>query len=519
MASESGRGIVPVPLLDRVGTQAGLYKESHALLIGVSDYTAGWPDLPGVLVDIPQIRNILERHGFNVTTVKNPTHKALTEAFTDFINRYGQGKDNRLLIYFAGHGHTVKLSYGAEMGFIVPADAPDPARNPNGFLAKGLDMQQIEVYAKRIQSKHALFLFDSCFSGSLFGRARAAPPQSIEFKVGKPVRQFITSGSAGEQVSDDSVFRRLFIAALKGEGDANRDGYVTGTELGAFLQNGVINYTRASQHPQYGTLRDPYLDKGDFVFPLETPDRQTPRLTKRETEINALESEKKIREERRKRVDAETRLAALREEIASERKQRERRRLEVHDKRQNEKLAPAGLKNAPAPSGGKRMGVWIVYDNGVAVDTRTRLMWMTRDFYNAEGRPPAGWREAIAWVDRMNEKKYGGYDDWRAPSAAEYQGVYDARRGKRGFSFRKSRGSFARVFEPKPVGYPDAFDDGGGYWYWTREKRDPSLCAISAPSRRECLAVFNFRDGITGAYPPNGGDAATSSVRLVREID
>jgi len=69
-------------------------------------------------------------------------------------------------------------------------------------------------------------------------------------------------------VPDESVFRRQFIAALQGDGDTNQDGYVTGVELGEFLSNTVGNYSKGTQHPQYGKIRDPNLDKGDFVFPL-----------------------------------------------------------------------------------------------------------------------------------------------------------------------------------------------------------------------------------------------------------
>lgn len=151
------------------------------------------------------------------------------------------------------------------MGYIVPSDAPNPHQDEPGFLAKAMDMQQIEVYAKRIQSKHALFVFDSCFSGSLFALSRAAP-ESITYKTTEPVRQFITAGSAKEPVPDESIFRQQFIAALQGDGDINNDGYVTGEELGYFLQDTVVNYSKGTQHPQYGKIRDPHLDKGDFVF-------------------------------------------------------------------------------------------------------------------------------------------------------------------------------------------------------------------------------------------------------------
>jgi hypothetical protein len=161
------------------------------------------------------------------------------------------------------------------MGYIVPVDAPNPNRDKDGFLDKALDMQQMEVYAKRIQSKHALFLFDSCFSGSLFALSRAVP-ENINYKTQKPVRQFITAGSANETVPDESIFREQFLAALNGEGDSDKDGFLTGVELGEFLQKTVVNYSKGSQHPQYGKIRNPHLDKGDFVFEIKELARLDP---------------------------------------------------------------------------------------------------------------------------------------------------------------------------------------------------------------------------------------------------
>ena len=268
-AANIRRGLEPIPVIDQEGNQVALYKESHALIVGVSEYLGGWPTLLGVKRDIEQVKQALEEHGFHTVVARDPSRKELMETLEGFINQYGQQADNRLLFYFAGHGHTLKLAFGEDMGYFVPADAPHPHQDKPGFLSKGLNMELMQVYAKQIQSKHALFLFDSCFSGSFFSLSRAVP-RNISYKTSQPVRQFITSGSANEQVPDDSVFREQFIAALSGEGDLDEDGYMTGMELGEFLQKKVIIYTQGSQHPQYGKMRNPRLDKGDFVFPLKS---------------------------------------------------------------------------------------------------------------------------------------------------------------------------------------------------------------------------------------------------------
>ena len=88
-----------------------------------------------------------------------------------------------------------------------------------------------------------------------------------------PVRQFLTSGDAGQEVSDDGTLRELFLRALRGEerADANGDRYVTATEIGLFLSDRVTNLTETRQTPRYGKLRDKDYDLGDFVFALAAP--------------------------------------------------------------------------------------------------------------------------------------------------------------------------------------------------------------------------------------------------------
>ncbi|MCK9203045.1 MAG: caspase family protein [Bacteroidales bacterium] len=262
-------GFQTVPIRIR-GGEVTAYKQSFALVIGVTNYQNGLPPLPGVSLDMSDVKQALEEQGFKVTLILDPDLTELDRAFSGFITTYGLFPDARLLFYFAGHGYTIKTKLGEELGYIVPANAPNPTRDQVGFQNNAMEMSQIEVYTKRIKSKHALFLFDACFSGSLFATSMTLP-QPLSQKTLQPVREFITSGTADEQVPDKSIFCSQFLLALKGEADMDHDGYVTGTELGAFIQQSVINYSYETQHPQFGKIRNPNLDKGDFVFVIPTP--------------------------------------------------------------------------------------------------------------------------------------------------------------------------------------------------------------------------------------------------------
>lgn len=256
------------------GAPATLYTQSHALLIGVSDYTNGWSDLPGVKRDIQSVQQALEKHDFNVTSIENPDSKEIKNAFDEFISKYSREFNARLLVFFSGHGYTMKQQWGGEMGYIIPSDAPNPHTNPEEFKDKAIDMEMMEVYAKRMDSKHALFMFDCCFSGSIFSLSKAAPA-IISYKTKKPVRQFITAGGADEEVPDESIFCQQFTTGLKGDADMNGDGYISGSELGEYLQTTVVNYSYDAQHPQYGKIRNPNLDKGDFIFVVEKGETNT----------------------------------------------------------------------------------------------------------------------------------------------------------------------------------------------------------------------------------------------------
>ena len=253
------------------------YGKSYALLIGVSDYQrrSGWKDLDTVSKELDQVEKALEAVGFQkIVRVDNPDEDALRKAFDKFKDDYGFHKDNRLLFFFSGHGHTDQD--GA--GYLVPSDAPHPRKNQTNFLRKALPMVDILALARKIKARHVLFLFDSCFSGSVFREKGTLPdePPHITKLTARPVRQFITAGSAGETVPAKSTFTPAFADAIRyGKGDLDGDGYVTGMELGVHLEAEVSRYV--DQTPQFGKIDEYELAQGDFVFVLDDKRAQEPK--------------------------------------------------------------------------------------------------------------------------------------------------------------------------------------------------------------------------------------------------
>ena len=263
-----------------VRTSAGehieLYNASYALVIGNGNYTNGWDPLPGALQDVKEVTAALKTHDFNVTLKTDLTADEFEDAFLTFVLEHGADENNRLLFYYAGHGYTLPLANEQERGYLVMVDAPEPDSDKLGFVRESVNMETLVGESKAILARHVLFLFDCCFSGTILNARDRVRPESISDNIRHPVRQFITAGRANEPVPDRSVFKTAFLDLIDGRAaEPFRDGYITGAELGLYLKNQVPIYNEA-QHPQYGKIRDPKLDKGDFVFVL--PRRNTAEL-------------------------------------------------------------------------------------------------------------------------------------------------------------------------------------------------------------------------------------------------
>ena len=60
--------------------------------------------------------------------------------------------------------------------------------------------------------------------------------------------------------------------------------------------------------------------------------------------------------------------------------------------------------------------------DGTITDLSTGLMWMTYDSGYLEEDGAMDWDDALAWAETLD---YGGYSDWKLPSAKELQSIVD----------------------------------------------------------------------------------------------
>ena len=284
-----------------------IYENSHALLIGASNYSSAWPDLVTVPAELAKLEKVLIQQQFSITKVLNPTSEELEDAFENFIDKHGYDPKNRLLFYFSGHGFT---RASGTKGYLVPTDAPHPNKDETNFVRSAFSMTSLLALAREIESTHALFLFDSCFSGTIF-KTRSLPssPPLITSLTRKPVRQFITAGDAGEAVPAKSIFTPAITDGLEhGLADLNEDGFVTGSELGMYLQSTISKASSGAQSPQYGKINDYDLSLGDFVFQVPTEEKvesPAPEVVQYQDSDFSLSDLKEIADKNRKRREEE----------------------------------------------------------------------------------------------------------------------------------------------------------------------------------------------------------------------
>ena len=336
------RTITPVPTDPQ--SLAALYGESWAVVIGIDRYQKA-PRLTYAINDARSLAASLRAFGFQtVITIENEqaTAQEIRRILGDELPKRVSGND-RVLVFFAGHGETRDLGSGKHMGYLVPVDG-----DPKALHATSISMREISDFADLIDAKHVLFLIDACYGGLTLRDTAVVPKRSgyLGELTRKSVKQIITAGGKDERVIEEGghgLFTKFLLKALD-QGDADDgDGVITAMQLGSYLQKRV-----AEASSRYGKPHTPLYGRlagdGDFVF--VRPGAQIAKLLKEPTprtdvlpvppaastpQASALEEERRRLEDERRRLEAERALLEERKKLEAERQalEEQRKRLET----------------------------------------------------------------------------------------------------------------------------------------------------------------------------------------------
>lgn len=251
------------------------FHTSRALLIGVNDYATS--PLATPLVDVAEVGRVLaDVQGFSCRELANPTTAEVRGALRELAMTVV--KDDRLILYFAGHGVLNEGEHGPE-GHVLLRDADE--RDPSTYLA----MSEIAGVLSDLPCRHVLVVMDCCYAGAFrwsglrdIIHSKTVSRQRYDRFVESPAWQVIVSAAADQTAADrgrhagiseggNSPFAAAFAAGLAGAADLNRDGLITASELYVFLRDRVERESEAR-----GRLQTPGLfplrkhDRGEFVF-------------------------------------------------------------------------------------------------------------------------------------------------------------------------------------------------------------------------------------------------------------
>ena len=275
------------------------FGRSLAVVIGIDKYESGIPPLNTAANDARRLATMLaDQHDFEVRLFldEDASHERILGLLTEQLPQE-LGSDDRLILYFAGHGVALDGDDGPN-GYLLPQDAR------RGEEDSYLFMPLIHDALLALPVRHALIIMDSCFSGAF----RWAATRSIVWMpdvvheerfdrfVKDPAWQVITStahdqeamdqlssGSLGTRPDEDghSPFALALFEALDGKGDVvpadGGDGLITATELYLYLESRLQPETM-----EEGSRQTPGLwplsrhDKGEFVFAAPGQDLNLP---------------------------------------------------------------------------------------------------------------------------------------------------------------------------------------------------------------------------------------------------
>jgi hypothetical protein len=285
------------------------------VVVGIDDYPK-WPKLSYAVNDAKGMKEILiSRFGFkadHVYTLLNAeaTREKILSVLGDTLsNPKRVQREDRVFVFFAGHGATRKLPSGRDLGYIVPFDA-----DPENFQGQSISMTNFQDISEAIPAKHVFFVMDSCYSGLALTRG-VATGNYIREVSRRTARQMLTAGGSNEEVADNgpnghSIFTWTVLQGLEGKADLNADGVVSASELASFVAPSVSGLSR--QTPAFGGL--PGNEGGEFMFELH-PEMDFLSNLSTQLDREAIELNAEL-DRIRKEVEAKTaRNAQLREQV------------------------------------------------------------------------------------------------------------------------------------------------------------------------------------------------------------
>ncbi len=230
-------------LFAEVGKAEAVYDKSVALVIGIEQYLMA-PPVPGAVEEAKQVARVLRQLGFEEITElysKAATSRRVHQVLADMLTKQA-GRMGRMVVFFAGHTGIARDGKGRDVGYLVPVDVQ---LNNAG---KSLSVETFKDFTRRSGFTHTVLIVDGPFRG---WDAGALKPMGPQMNAETRTVQVIAAADKGEQsarTGGKTLFGQALITGLLGEADLDQNGWLTVSELGAYIKRQVDAASSGAQH-------------------------------------------------------------------------------------------------------------------------------------------------------------------------------------------------------------------------------------------------------------------------------
>ena len=326
-----------------------------ALVIGNSAYISG--PLKNPVNDATDMAAALQRAGFKVILKKNARLQEMEDAIENFGNRLKRGGVG--LFYFAGHGVQV-----SGVNYLMPIGAK--INRESDIKYQSVDVNKVLDEMANANNGLNIVMLDACRDN----------PFARSFRNASRGLAIVSSAPSG-----------TFISYSTSPGNVARDG--------------------EGRNSPYTSALIQYMKKPGLT--IEDVLKEVRQKLRKETgqvpwELSSLEGKFYF-----------TAPSAAKHESSEP---EEAERPASNPIRETMEVAMGARPSVSTANEIKRDGLFIAYDDGTVLDTRTNLMWAAKD-----NDSNIDWSGAKSYCENY---RGGGYTDWRMPTQDELSGLYDA---------------------------------------------------------------------------------------------
>jgi hypothetical protein len=259
MIAETASGIWSEPAalkLRWTGPAEEIKPSLFILAVGISQYRA--PELKLALADkdASDFKNVFDQQKkayrkIEIVTLEN--EKATAAEIRRALDWFASAPTSHdvAMLFMAGHG----VDDQGGRYFFVPQEV-----GPKEALSQGLSYQDIRRALASVAGR-VLFFIDTCHSGAAWGNPgkSATDVSRIVNDLNSPENRIMTfASSTGHQRSyertewGNGAFTKAVVEGLMGKADVFQNGYVTTTQLDAYVSDRVPKLTSGQQTPAIG---------------------------------------------------------------------------------------------------------------------------------------------------------------------------------------------------------------------------------------------------------------------------